>query len=321
MKDSENDNSNLYARLQHILPYHQTLLRDEVRNVAFYAALKRHVTSETRVLDIGSGTGVWAVVAAKLGAKSVTAIEADSTMIPVIRGHIRANGVAGKVEVVHGSSTEVELPHKYDVIVSETIGNQAFDEGIISTLIDAKKRFLSTDGVLIPQTVSLIAAPAHFRTATQMPVGVPVDTDFFNNLSYNLTALVVEKEHLAILGEPVCLLRVDLTAIDSLPSFQGLTGRWNLSAAANSNVIAVWAHSDLAEGIHLDTLKTTSWPSVAYPFRPLDQKEGEIEFTLNLDAVPLLWTVGIAGQAAQAYSPVFAYTKMMMETSLTAAQD
>ncbi|MGB7207586.1 MAG: 50S ribosomal protein L11 methyltransferase [Pyrinomonadaceae bacterium] len=315
MKDSEDDNSKLYARLQHILPYHQTLLRDEARNVAFYAALKRHVTSETRVLDIGSGTGVWAVMAAKLGAKSVTAIEADSTMIPVIHGHIRANGVGDKVKVIHGNSVEVELDHKCDVIVSETIGNQAFDEAIIPTMIDAKNRFLAPKGILIPQTVSLMAAPAHFRTVTQMPVGVPVNTDFFNNLSYNLTLLVLEKDHLEILGKPACLLKVDLTQITTPPPLQGLTGRWDIAGTENANVIAVWAHSELLDGIDIDTFKTTSGPSVAYPFRPLDQKEGEIEFTLNLDAVPLHWTVGISGETAQAYSPVFAYTKMMMESA------
>ncbi len=313
MKDAENDDSKLYARLQHILPYHQTLLRDEARNRLFHEALKRFVTPETRVLDIGSGTGLWAVMAAKLGAKSVTAIEADSTMIPVIHGHVRANGVADIVKVIQGNSVEIELDHKYNLIVSETIGNQAFDEAIIPTMIDAKKRFLAPGGVLIPQTVSLMAAPAYFRTATEMPVGVPVNTDFFNNLSFNLTSLVIEKEHLTILGEPACLLKVDLTEIVTMPTLQGLTGRWDIAAATNANVIAVWAHSELAEGINLDTFKTTSWPSVAYPFRPLDQKEGEIEFTLNLDAVPLHWTVGVAGQTAQAYSPVFAYTKMMME--------
>src|SRR5215212_7132811 len=76
-----------YQHMQQALLYHQYLLRDEVRNKLFYEALRRTVMSESRVLDIGSGSGVWAIAAAKLGAKSVTAIETNDTMIPMIMAH------------------------------------------------------------------------------------------------------------------------------------------------------------------------------------------------------------------------------------------
>lgn len=137
-----------YQHMQEMLRYHQFMLRDEERNKIFYEALERLVTSDTRVLDIGSGSGVWAIAAARLGAKSVTAIESNPIMIPLIMAHAAENGVADRIKIVNGLSLDVNLKHKYDLIVSETIGNQAFDENIVPTMVDARQRFLAKGGVL-----------------------------------------------------------------------------------------------------------------------------------------------------------------------------
>jgi FkbM family methyltransferase len=148
MKEAEDD-ARFFSHLRSVLLYHQRLLRDEVRNRLFYEALQKHITSETRVLDIGAGSGVWAITAAKLGAKKVVAIESDSAMIPVLMNHIRENGVGDKVEIVHGLSQDINLRHKFEVVISETIGNSAFEEHIAPIMIDARKRFLARGGVVI----------------------------------------------------------------------------------------------------------------------------------------------------------------------------
>ncbi|MBI3099863.1 MAG: 50S ribosomal protein L11 methyltransferase [Planctomycetes bacterium] len=74
-----------YRRLQHLLPAHRTMLADPVRNRAFFEALRRSVTSRSRVLDVGAGTGIWAIAAARLGARRVVAIEKERLLIPLIR--------------------------------------------------------------------------------------------------------------------------------------------------------------------------------------------------------------------------------------------
>ena len=62
---AENDHE-FFQHMKQTLLYHQYLLRDEVRNRLFYEALSKVVTSDSNVLDIGSGSGIWAVAAAKL---------------------------------------------------------------------------------------------------------------------------------------------------------------------------------------------------------------------------------------------------------------
>jgi hypothetical protein len=74
--------AHLYQRTAELLGDHESLLGDRLRNQAFHRALKQYVTPDTCVLDIGSGTGLWAIVAARLGAKKVVAIEQE----PCFRG-------------------------------------------------------------------------------------------------------------------------------------------------------------------------------------------------------------------------------------------
>lgn len=313
MKMSEEQHEHFFAHMQHALLYHKIMLLDETRNVLFYDALKRHVTSETRVLDIGTGSGVWAITAAKLGAKKVTAIEADSTMIPIIQAHVRENGVADRVEIIHGNSLEINLRHKYELIVSETIGNQAFDESIVPTMMDARNRFLARNGILIPQKLALVGAPANFEQETGMPVGVPIKTDYLKNLSFNITSRVVDKNQLQILGDTVKLVEVDFSEITEEPDYKALIGKWHLEDISRANVIALWAQSELTDGIILDTWDTVCWQPVVCPFKPYGQKEGELEFNLDFTARQFHWTVRVPSapeEKTQSYAPFFAQAKL-----------
>jgi hypothetical protein len=80
-------------------------------------------------------------------------------MAPVAREVIRANGVADRVTVVEGWSTEVTLPAKGGVFVSETIGHLAFDENLIAIARDALRRHLEPGARMIPQNLRLLALP------------------------------------------------------------------------------------------------------------------------------------------------------------------
>ncbi len=304
-----------YQHMQEMLRYHQFMLRDEERNKIFYEALERLVTSDTRVLDIGSGSGVWAIAAAKLGAKSVTAIESNTPMIPLIMAHAAENGVSDRIKIVNGLSLDVNLKHKYDLIVSETIGNQAFDENIVPTMVDARQRFLAKGGVLLPQRVALKAAPAHLSDEGRpTPRGVPVSTNYLNGLALNITSKIANKDQLELLDAPAKLLEVDLRSCDAEPNLGGLTAEWAPGDLSKVNVIALWAECELADDIVLDTWHTTNWMPVVCRFKPFDGTSGKLQFTLNIDAQLYHWTVRSDGFAAQAYTPIFAYTKIKLDS-------
>jgi SAM-dependent methyltransferase len=140
------------------IEYHRTLIADRARNAALYAALKAVIVpGETTVADIGAGTGLLGLMAAKLGARRVYLYESEA-VANVAAAVIKANRLR-HVEIIPGHSTEVIDPPQVDVVVSETLGNYALEENIIATLADARKRHLAPGGVLIPSAIEQFAAP------------------------------------------------------------------------------------------------------------------------------------------------------------------
>jgi SAM-dependent methyltransferase len=140
------------------IEYHRTLLADRVRNAAFHAALERAIVKgQTTVADIGAGTGFLGFLAARLGARRVDLYEAAG-VASVARRLLRHNRLRNcRLFGMH--STEVMDPDRVDLVVCEALGNYPFEESIVETLNDARKRFLKPGGVIIPAGVRQLICP------------------------------------------------------------------------------------------------------------------------------------------------------------------
>lgn len=145
-------------------PIHIRMLNDELRTSAFQTAIRQTVTPDTIVLEIGTGTGVLAVTAAKSGARHVYAIESTS-MSRTAQRMVDANGVGDRVTVIHGHSVDVDLPERAHVLVGELIGDDPLGENILSTFDDARQRLLVDEPTMIPNRIQVLA----------LPVDVPID--------------------------------------------------------------------------------------------------------------------------------------------------
>lgn len=146
------------------------MVADSVRMNAYEAALRAVVTPESIVLDIGTGLGVTAIIAARLGARHVIAIEPDD-VVEVARVIAFRNGVGDRIEFLKGLSTALELPVTADVIVSDLRGVLPLFGSHIESIIDARNRLLTSGGVLIPKCdsirVALIEAPELYYTGAR----------------------------------------------------------------------------------------------------------------------------------------------------------
>jgi protein arginine N-methyltransferase 1 len=125
------------------------LIADTVRMGAFAAALKRTVTPDCVVVDIGTGTGIFALIACALGARRVYAIEPNDA-IEVARAIAAANGYAERIEFYQARSTDVTLPERGDILIADIGGMLPWIEGAIPSLVDARRRMLAPNGVVIP---------------------------------------------------------------------------------------------------------------------------------------------------------------------------
>lgn len=83
-------------------------------------ALESTVFPGCLVLDVGTGSGVLAVTAAKLGAGQITAVDYDPVSIDAARENIRLNGVADRVNVIQ-SDLLTGIENKADVVVANII--------------------------------------------------------------------------------------------------------------------------------------------------------------------------------------------------------
>jgi Arginine methyltransferase oligomerization subdomain/Ribosomal protein L11 methyltransferase (PrmA) len=134
-----------------------SMMADPVRMNAYADALRRSVNAQSVVVDLGSGTGAFAMIAAQLGARKVYAIEPDDA-IHLGKAIAVASGLADRVEFVQAASTEAVLPERGDVIVSDIRGVLPLFGRHIPSIADARTRLLATSGVLIPRCDRLRAA-------------------------------------------------------------------------------------------------------------------------------------------------------------------
>jgi protein arginine N-methyltransferase 1 len=101
-------------------------------------------------MDIGTGTGIFALLACRFGARRVYAIEPDDA-IQVAREIAKANGYADRIEFLQAMSTQVTPSEPADVIISDLGGVLPWFAQHIPSIADARRRLLAPAGVLIPQ--------------------------------------------------------------------------------------------------------------------------------------------------------------------------
>src|SRR6185436_18926126 len=110
------------------------MIADLGRTAAYAKALERRVTPDSVVVDIGTGTGIFALLAARLGARKVYAIDYG-------RRIAAANGLSERIEFIQGFSTDVQLAEQADVIVSDIHGVLPAHDRSLFAIIDARDRF------------------------------------------------------------------------------------------------------------------------------------------------------------------------------------
>src|SRR5215213_1403607 len=147
------------------LHFYGQMLADAARMDAYAAALRRTIRPDSVVMDLGCGPGVFALLACKLCARRVYAVEPNN-VVGLAREAAAANGFADQIEFFEKLSTEIKLPESATIIVSDLRGVLPFFQQHIPSIIDARKRLLARGGVLIPRRdvvwAAVVEAPEQY---------------------------------------------------------------------------------------------------------------------------------------------------------------
>jgi protein arginine N-methyltransferase 1 len=269
------------------------LIADEGRTRAYAESLKRRVTSASVVVDIGTGTGIFALLAGRLGARKVYAIE-PSDAIAFGRRIAAENGLDGRVEFIQGLSTQVQLPEKADLIVSEIHGVLPAYQRSLFSLIDARDRFLASTGCLIPRRETLWAALVEAAALHQHIAGV-WGTDVFGIDMTAIRPTAVNTWHKSrlrppdLVTSPECWAVLDYATLRT-PHVRGDV-TWEIREHRTAHGIGAWFDWDGVDGVtfsnsplsgerHIFGQAFFPWPE------PLELCHGdEVRVQLRADAV------------------------------------
>lgn len=276
-----------------------SMIADCVRMDAYVQALQQSVKPGSVVLDIGTGTGICALLACQLGARRVYAVE-PSDAIQVAREIAAANGYADRIEFIQDLSTNITLPERADVIVSDLRGVLPFLGSHFASIADARRRHLAPGGALIPQRDMLWAA---IVTAPKLY------TDFVepwevHNYGFNMRAarkLVlnswgkgrVEPEQL--LTEPKLWAQLNYATLEDVNATGEL--EWTVAHSGEAHGVLVWFDAVLADGIGFSNAPgggAAVYGSALFPFlEPVRLETGDdvqVRQSANLVVDDYLWS-------------------------------
>jgi SAM-dependent methyltransferase len=275
------------------LNHHRLMLADGVRMEAYQRAIEAQVRPGMHVLDLGSGTGILALWAARAGAQ-VTAVEPNA-VIRVAERVAADNGLADRIRFVQADAREITLDEPVDLLITECMGNFFVTDEMQPVLRDARRFFRADEsGAQSPQTIphgiSLQLAVATLPLWRELsyfdePIG---------GFDYRAARGFGEQASYVLRTEPEFLVSRthELTRFSLLdaPDVFELSFRLELTRAAPVHALIGYFEADLGADVLLSTAPgaVTHWGQMAFPLPETrvqvgDMIEGRLELKLGED--------------------------------------
>ena len=119
----------------------------------------KHLFKDKVVLDVGCGTAILCMFAAKAGAKQVIGVDCSDIINQarqIVAQNVAETGLPDVITLVKGKMEEVELPvDKVDIIISEWMGYFLFYESMLDTVLVARDKYLVPGGIILPDKATL----------------------------------------------------------------------------------------------------------------------------------------------------------------------
>lgn len=209
----------LSAYLSRLIPaWHFPMLADAARNQAYETAIAKAAQDAALTLDIGTGSGLLSLFAARSGKGRVVACEAHPMIAEAAQDIVARNTLADRIQVIAKRSTELDaekdLGGRADLVVSEVLDAGLLGEGVLATLRDALQRLAKPGAKVIPGFadvhVQALSLPQQ-RQVNPLKTIAGFDLSPFDRFRNRAGHSTLRLEHVAhqALSAPTTLQRVD----------------------------------------------------------------------------------------------------------------
>ncbi len=271
---------------------HAAMVADGTRIGAYLRALEQTVMPGCIVADIGTGVGILALLAARLGAGHVYAIEPGDS-IHLAEKIAKDNGLDKRIRFIKDVSTAVSPECRADIVVSDLHGVLPLFENHLHSIIDARKRLLAPEGMLIPARDHIYVAPveaeSHYAAITDPWERAPLGLDF---AAARRRAVNAWHRHGPSDVTPLAPGELWVTLNYQNVEDDDAQGecRWRIRRAGSLHGFSVWFESELADHVRLSNAPGNPglvYGAAFFPLtRPIIVSEGErVELTLRADHV------------------------------------
>ncbi len=249
------------------------MIADPVRMRAYHDALARVLTPGAVVLDLGAGTGIMSLLACKLGAGKVYAVEPSDALVVGIE-LARANGFADRIEFIQASSLDVTLPTRADVVVHDLRGVLPLHELLVPSIVDARQRLLAPGGALIPARdvvrAQLVCDESLHERASKIWRDGVSGLDLLPGLRWAAHAWrKADLSGSALIGAPRDVFTIDYRTVEQ-PDAAGQCS-WTMEAAVTAHGLAAWFDAELAPGVGLSNAPDQPRAIYGQIFFPFEQ--------------------------------------------------
>lgn len=266
------------------LDYHRRLLDDSVRMDAYERAIRALVSPGDVVLDIGCGTGILSMLAARRGAARVHAVEV-ADVAGVAKQLVAHNGLDAKVLVHHADLVTMAPEEPVDLVIGEFMGRFLIDDLMLDA-VEAARQWLKPAGRFCPSGIALMLAPVgdidlwSVNTFHTSFYGLDFSPALPYALNYCYQGQLSPK---TLLGEPATFNDWSLASAPS--PFEGVL-TFEVERRGLMEAFAGWFEATLAPSITLSTAPgiETHWGQYLFPLPACYVERGDkVTVALSLD--------------------------------------
>jgi hypothetical protein len=225
------------------------------------------------VLEIGTGSGLLAMMAARAGAGTVVTCEANPAVAAAARDVIAANGLADRIRVIGAHSTTLDaadIGGAADILVSEIVSNDMVSQGVLPAHEHAVAHLLKPGAAVIPARgrVRVALAEHRGRGVAGLHESCGFDLSAFNRLAQPWRHVAIESPQLSLRSDPADLFDFDFASGGPWPASRA--GLALASTGGTVNGIAQWIALDMDDAEVHENLPASGarscWACVFWPF-------------------------------------------------------